>query len=215
MTHSALVAARDKHTEIAGELLRAGAKVRVEDWVFKGAPIHKATYTAICDSEDAGGSPRYRSQCSRPINGYTPLHDALWHGYEDCARAIIEAGARLDLKGHDGKTVLHLACEVLGEKSAVAELIRSSWLGEMRKTVRFTITQALLHSSLITQFSPAPGMARQIFRTMVRVAMRNITGPDGCPAFTATAEIENEDPQQVFYWGVKLDGPAGSSCGPS
>jgi 1,4-alpha-glucan branching enzyme len=39
--------------------------------------------------------------------------------------------------------------------------------------------------------------------------MRNITGPDGCPAFTATAEIENEDPQQVFYWGVKVDGPAG------
>jgi ankyrin repeat protein len=125
-----LVAARDKHTEIAGELLRAGAKVRVEDWVFKGAPIHKATYNGnLAILKMLVAHPDIDLNVQGPINGYTPLHDALWHGYEDCARAIIEAGARLDLKGHDGKTVLHLACEVLGEKSAVAELIRSRLAG--------------------------------------------------------------------------------------
>ncbi|MGO9156116.1 hypothetical protein [Mycobacterium sp.] len=39
-----LIAARDDHAEIVGELLKAGAEVRVVDWVFKGSAIHQATY---------------------------------------------------------------------------------------------------------------------------------------------------------------------------
>jgi ankyrin repeat protein len=57
------------------------------------------------------------------------LGESRCHGYGECVRFLIQAGARLDLKGHDGKTVLDLACEVLGEKSAVAELIRSRLAG--------------------------------------------------------------------------------------
>jgi 1,4-alpha-glucan branching enzyme len=40
--------------------------------------------------------------------------------------------------------------------------------------------------------------------------MQPITGPDGCPSFIATQEIESDDPNQVFYWGVRVDGPAGN-----
>jgi ankyrin repeat protein len=132
-----LVAARDKHTEIVGELLRAGAKVRVEDWVFKGAPMHKATYNGNLEIlKMLVAHPDIDLDVQGPLNGYTPLHDALWHGFEDCARVLIEAGARLDLKGHDGKTVLDLACEVLGEKSAVAQSIRSRLNPAMKRKTR-------------------------------------------------------------------------------
>jgi ankyrin repeat protein/ketosteroid isomerase-like protein len=132
-----LVAARDARTvdpatgqshtrtDLVKALLRAGAKVRVEDWVFKGAPIHKATYNGNPEILDLLlAQPDIDKDIQGPINGYTPLHDALWHGFADCARRIIDAGARLDLRGHDGKTVLDLATEVFGADSELAELIR-------------------------------------------------------------------------------------------
>src|ERR1035441_9154419 len=80
----------------------------------------------------------------------------------------------------------------------------------MRKTVRFTY-----HT----------GIARDIFDNPVLSGawdgagrystqwsdhkMDKIVGPDGCPSFSTTAEIESDDSRQVFHWGVRLDGPAG------
>lgn len=121
-----LVAARDGHTEIVDELLKAGAKVRVFDWVFKGAPIHKATYN--------GNLPILKMLVAHsdidldvqgPINGYTPLHDALWHGFVECAEVLVNAGASVTLRGHDGKLPLDVAVEVSGADSSIANLIRS------------------------------------------------------------------------------------------
>jgi len=60
-----------------------------------------------------------------PINGYTPLHDALWHGFVECAEVLVNAGASLTLLGHDGKTPLDVAVEVSGADSSIAKLIRS------------------------------------------------------------------------------------------
>jgi uncharacterized protein len=121
-----LVAARDGHTDIVRELLQAGAKVRVIDWTFKGSPIHKATYN--------GNVPILKLLVEHPdidldiqgaINGYTPLHDALWHGFVECAEILVNAGASLTLRGHDGKTPLDVAIEVSGADSSIAKLIRS------------------------------------------------------------------------------------------
>lgn len=39
-----------------------------------------------------------------PKNGYTPLHDAVWAGNLPAAKLLVEAGARLDIAGHDGLT---------------------------------------------------------------------------------------------------------------
>jgi len=39
--------------------------------------------------------------------------------------------------------------------------------------------------------------------------MTEVPGPDGCPTFRATANLESNNPDQIFYWGIKLDGPAG------
>ncbi len=45
--------------------------------------------------------------------------------------------------------------------------------------------------------------------TWSEVPMQKIKGPDGCPSFTATETLGSADPKQIFYWGVKVDGPAG------
>jgi uncharacterized protein len=122
-----LVAARDGHAEIVKELLQAGAKVRIEDWVFKGSPIHKATYNGNPEIlKMLVQHPDIDLDVQGPINGYTPLHDALWHGFSECAEILINAGARLDLKGHDGKQVLDIAIDVLGaDDERIVPLIKS------------------------------------------------------------------------------------------
>jgi ankyrin repeat protein len=121
-----LVAARDGHQDIVAELLAAGADVRVVDWVFKGSPIHKATYNgnpSILAMLIA--HPDIDINVQGPINGYTPLHDALWHGFTECASMLLDAKARLDLRGHDGKTPLDVAADVYGS-GGIVDRIRAA-----------------------------------------------------------------------------------------
>ncbi len=40
------------------------------------------------------------------MNGYTPLHDALWNGNVEVAKVYINAGAKVDLEAHTGITPL-------------------------------------------------------------------------------------------------------------
>lgn len=121
-----LAAARDGFSEIVKTLLATGAEVRVEDWIFKGAPIHKATYNGNPEIlQILVDHPDINLDVQGPINGYTPLHDALWHGYSECAKILVAAGADLTIKGHDGKTPLMIAIDVLGQKSEVVELMHS------------------------------------------------------------------------------------------
>jgi hypothetical protein len=60
------------------------------------------------------------------INGYSPLHDALWHGFEDCARLLLDdARCQLGLVGHDGKDELAICTEVFGENHALTEKVKA------------------------------------------------------------------------------------------
>ena len=121
-----LVACRDGHDEIVRLLLAAGADVNAIEPTFGAVPLHKAVYnghsgiTAELVRQDG-----IDLDFQGATNGYTPLHDALWHGYGDCARTLVEAGARLDLLGHDGKTPLDLAVEVFGADHPLTGLIRT------------------------------------------------------------------------------------------
>jgi ankyrin repeat protein/ketosteroid isomerase-like protein len=120
-----LVAARDNHADIVQTLLAAGAKVRVEDWVFKGSPIHKATYNGNPGIlKMLMEQPDIDLDVQGKINGYSPLHDALWHGYTECAQMLIFAGARLDTRGHDGKLPVDVALDVYGADDSLVALIR-------------------------------------------------------------------------------------------
>jgi len=122
-----LVAARDGRTEIVRELLRAGADVNVVDWQFKGAPVHKATYNG--NPEILGmlaAHPGIDLDVQGQINGYTPIHDALWHGYTECAEMLVETGVRLDLRGHDGKRPVDVAADVYGDDATLVDRLRKA-----------------------------------------------------------------------------------------
>lgn len=120
-----LVACREGRADIVRDLLVAGADARAEDATFRGAPPHKATYMGHAEvAEVLIASGKIDIDIQGPINGYTPLHDALWHGNTECARKFLEAGCRLDLRGHDGRTCLDLALETYGEDHDLVAEIR-------------------------------------------------------------------------------------------
>ena len=110
-----LVASRDGHTDIVRLLLGAGADVNATEPTFGAVPLHKAVYNGHADiTAVLVAAEGIDLDFQGATNGYTPLHDALWHGYEDCAQVLIDAGARIDLVGHDGKTPRDIARATFG-----------------------------------------------------------------------------------------------------
>ncbi|HYW78452.1 MAG TPA: ankyrin repeat domain-containing protein [Thermoguttaceae bacterium] len=120
-----LVACRDGHTQIVVELLDAGADINAIEPTFLAVPLHKAVYNGHADiTEILVKQPGIDLDVPGASNGYTPLHDAIWHGWEDCTTILLDAGARLDLPGHDGLTPLDLAEEVFGRDHPIVARIR-------------------------------------------------------------------------------------------
>lgn len=111
------------HDDIVQELLKAGANPRLVDEQIKATAGHKAGYhgnirTAQILVEDG----RLELDAQGPYNGYTALHDAIWHGHKDTVEVFLKAGANLYLKTHTGHTPLELA-ELYGYPE-IAALIR-------------------------------------------------------------------------------------------
>jgi ankyrin repeat protein len=99
--------------------------VNATEPTFGAVPLHKATYNGHAGiAALLAAEPGIDLDDQGPSNGYTPLHDALWHGFADCARVLVEAGARLDLEGHDGLTPAALAEAAFGADDRVTRLIR-------------------------------------------------------------------------------------------
>jgi ankyrin repeat protein len=60
----------------------------------------------------------------RPTTGETPLHEALRHGFPECAELLINAGANKNVVAFDGKRPAEVAVEVLGANAPIlAKLI--------------------------------------------------------------------------------------------
>lgn len=121
-----LVAARDGHTEIVAELLKAGSDVNAEEPTFCAVPLHKAVYNGRADiTRMLVAQPGVNLNVQGATNGYTPLHDALWHRFHECAQILLDAGARADLRGHDGKTPLDVAREHLPANAGIIRQIEA------------------------------------------------------------------------------------------
>ncbi|PSW21962.1 ankyrin repeat domain-containing protein [Photobacterium sanctipauli] len=109
-----MVAARDGLTQSLRQLMALGGDQTIPDHYMKAIPLHKAAYNGHADvitvlADYPGFQETLNAQ--GPNNGYTPLHDAIWHGHTEAAAVLLNAGARIDLKGYDGKTPLELAHE--------------------------------------------------------------------------------------------------------
>lgn len=106
-----LVACFLGHAEIVRALLDAGANPRINDYLLKATPVHKAAYAgrpeALLALREQGGG---EINAQGPYNGYTAMHDAVWHGHSDALEVILDwPGARFDLRGFDGRTAEELA----------------------------------------------------------------------------------------------------------
>lgn len=128
-----IVAARDNHLDIVKLLLDAGAEIDVHDWVFKGYPLHKATYNGRPDVlRVLLGSIKLTAEVINvqgQINGYTPLADALWHGFEECAEILLDHPlCRVGNVAHDGKDELAVAEQVFGTDHPLTQRIRTMTL---------------------------------------------------------------------------------------
>jgi uncharacterized protein len=122
-----LVATRDGHAEIVAELLRAGADVNALEPTFLAVPLHKAVYNGHVEiTRLLVSQPGIRLDVQGATNGYTALHDALWHGFAECAEILLQAGARVDLLGHDGTRPLDLALVALGPDHRVTGMLRAA-----------------------------------------------------------------------------------------
>jgi uncharacterized protein len=124
-----LVAARDGLADVAAMLLEAGAEQTLTDHYMQAVPAHKAAYMGHAEVLWVlAKSPKFAEilNARGPYNGYTPLHDATWHGHTEAVRVFLEAGARTDLVGYDGKTALDLAKEY--RYDAIVKLIEAKQL---------------------------------------------------------------------------------------
>ncbi len=108
-------------TEVVVALLEAGADPNRFDPVFLASPMHLAAYNGMAETL------RALISCSRadidlqgPVNGYAPIHDAAFHGQRECVEILAAAGARLDLRGHDGRTPAELVAWSLGADDPLA-----------------------------------------------------------------------------------------------
>jgi len=133
-----IVAARDNHLDIVKLLLDAGAEIDVHDWVFKGYPLHKATYNGRPDVLRVLLSSTKLTvdviNVQGQINGYTPLADALWHGFEECANILLDhPQCRVGNVAHDGKDELAVAEQVFGKDHPLTNRILAMTLASNKR----------------------------------------------------------------------------------
>lgn len=107
-----LIASRNNYPDVAKVLLEAGADIGQRGYLMNAIAFHKAGYMGnteimkmLVNHKD---SHKYINDQGLN-NGYTPLHDAIWHGNTEAAKLLIDAGARLDLKTYERDTPLDLA----------------------------------------------------------------------------------------------------------
>lgn len=107
-----LVAAREGYTDIVKLLLKHGADQTIPGYPMNAIAFHKAGYMGhpeIVQLLLADSKAPLVLNAQGPNNGYTPLHDAIWHGSVEAAKAFIDGGANLELETYEGDTPKQLA----------------------------------------------------------------------------------------------------------
>ena len=124
-----LTAAYLGHEDIVQELLKAGAKPTLVDDQIKATPAHKAGYHGKAKTAQVFIEKAVEKgldlNAQGPYNGYTALHDAIWHCHKETVEEFLKAKeVKLDLKTHTGHTALELAKFYCGSDSEIVKLIK-------------------------------------------------------------------------------------------
>lgn len=110
------IAVRERNIDILRVLLEAGADPHLEIGLMRGTLVHEASFLGYADVLRLLLGWRGKDEDDRidlgavgPYNGLTALHDAVWHGHFEAAKALVQAGAPLALRTHAGLTPRELA----------------------------------------------------------------------------------------------------------
>lgn len=107
-----VVAARDGYPQVVKLLLDNGADQTIPGYPMNAIAFHKAAYMGhpeIVKMLVADKNASKVINARGPNNGYTPLHDAIWHGSVEAAQVFIDAGAATDLENFEQETPKQLA----------------------------------------------------------------------------------------------------------
>ena len=107
-----VVAAREGYAKIVKLLLENDADQTITGYPMDAIAFHKAAYMGrpeVIELLLADKRAATVLNAQGPNNGYTPLHDAIWHGNIKAARALIKGGAKLNLTTYEQDTPLELA----------------------------------------------------------------------------------------------------------
>ncbi|GAA5213514.1 ankyrin repeat domain-containing protein [Corallincola platygyrae] len=111
--HTALlVASLVGDVELYDRLNGMGADITAQGEYMKAVVAHKAGYQGHAEiMRRIVQHPDFDKikNAQGPTNGYTPLHDAIWHGHTETARILIDAGVDTSIVAWDGMTPLDLA----------------------------------------------------------------------------------------------------------
>jgi ankyrin repeat protein len=112
-------AAREGYTDLVTLFLQNGADPNQNDqWMVANAG-HKAAFWGRAEVLKILVKNGLNLEARGGYNGYTALHDAVSGHHDEAAEVLFRAGARVDVKGHDGKTALSLA-RANGNKKLIA-----------------------------------------------------------------------------------------------
>lgn len=121
------MAARMGNTRIVRALLELGADASLPNGPMKATAAHEAAYFGhasvlrVLAPQRCDEPPVLDIDAQGDYNGMTALHDAVWHGHLEAARALVQSGAQLDLRSHAGLSPRALA-ELYGY-GEIAEMI--------------------------------------------------------------------------------------------
>lgn len=93
-------------------MIENGADLTIEGEYMKAIVAHKAGYMGNAEiMELIVKHPDFEKikDAQGPTTGYTPLHDAIWHGHTKTTKILIDAGVDTSIKAWDGLTALELA----------------------------------------------------------------------------------------------------------
>lgn len=113
------VAVRQQQAGMVRELLDAGADPDCLIGLMRGTVMHEAGFFGFSKvvnlllehQKTTGEKCAISLGAQGPYNGFTALHDAVWHGHLDTVRLLISSGAPLFARNHSGLTARELALQ--------------------------------------------------------------------------------------------------------
>jgi uncharacterized protein len=106
------LAARDGRAGVVDVLVEAGADIHRTDTLMRAHAAHKAASFGHADALRAlARHPDFADIVDQrgPYNGYTALHDAVWHNGTEATLALLDAGADPTVRNHARETPAEMA----------------------------------------------------------------------------------------------------------